>query len=125
MIELPTERSTVINYNPKLMILFGRPKSGKSSIAASLDSNLIIDLEDGYRSLSAMVVQARSARDIFEIANAIQAKITENKGKYPYRFITIDNATRLEEMSLSYAASLYRATPMGTNWQMVKNPKTG
>lgn len=125
MIELPTKRSEVKNYNPRLMILFGKPKSGKSSIAASLDNNLIIDLEDGYRSLSAMVVQARTARDIFEIAAAIQAKITENNGQLPYRFITIDNATRLEEMSLSYAASLYRATPMGANWQMVKNPKTG
>lgn len=125
MVELPTKRSEVRDYNPQLMILFGRAKSGKSSIAASLDSNLIIDLENGYRSLSAMVVQARTARDIFEIANAVQAKITENNGQFPYRFITIDNATRLEEMSLSYAASLYRATPMGTNWQMVKNPKTG
>lgn len=123
--ELPTKRSEVKDYNPQLIILYGKPKSGKSSLAASLDSNLIIDLENGYRSLSAMVVQARTARDIFEIANAIQAKITENNGQFPYRFITIDNATRLEEMSLSYAASLYRATPMGTNWQMVKNPKTG
>ncbi len=48
MIELPTERKKVENYNPKLIILFGLPKSGKSSIVASLDSNLIIDLEDGY-----------------------------------------------------------------------------
>ena len=111
MIELPTERSVVTNYNPKLLILMGLPKSGKSTVVASLDSNLIIDLEDGYRSLSVMKVQARSANDLFAIRNAIIEKGKEIK-KAPYRFITIDNATRLEEMSLSYAAQLYRNTPV-------------
>ena len=131
MIELPTERKKVENYNPKLMVLFGGYKSGKSTLMANLDSNLIIDLEDGYRALSVMCVQARTARDIFEIAKSIKAKIEET-GKFPYRFITIDNATRLEEASLSYAAQLYRATPVGQNWgykldsngRIYKDPKT-
>ena len=43
MIELPTERSVVTNYNPKLLILMGRPKQGKSSFVAAIDDNLIID----------------------------------------------------------------------------------
>ena len=131
MIELPTERKKVENYNPKLIILFGVPKSGKSSIVASLDSNLILDLEDGYRALSVMCVQARTAKDMFEIAKAVKIK-TEETGKQPYKFITIDNATRLEELSLGYAAQLYRNTPMGASWmpkldangRPVKDPKT-
>ena len=49
MIELPTERSKVESYNPKLLIIGGRPKAGKSSFIAAIDDNLIIDLEDGYR----------------------------------------------------------------------------
>lgn len=120
MIELPTERSVVTNYNPKLLILMGLPKCGKSTVVASLDSNLIIDLEDGYRSLSVMKVQARSANDLFAIRNAIIKKGKEIK-KAPYRFITIDNATRLEEMSLSYAAQLYRNTPMGASWGLLQD----
>ena len=82
-----------------------RPKSGKSSIMASLDSNLIIDLEDGYRALSVMKVKVNNAQEIFEVAQAISNKIKET-GSMPYRFITIDNASRLEEFSLSYAAQL-------------------
>lgn len=132
MIELPTERSVVTNYNPKLLVIFGKPKSGKSSFTASIDDNLIIDLEDGYRSLSVMKVQARTARDMMEIKEAILAKGRELK-KAPYRFITIDNATRLEEMSVLLAADLYRQTPMGSKWGLlvddkgmpVKDPKTG
>ena len=98
---------------------------------ASLDSNLIIDLEDGYRALSVMKVKVNNAQEIFEVAQAISSKIKET-GSMPYRFITIDNASRLEEFSLSYAAQLYRSTPMGQSWGMlkdragnvVKDPKT-
>ena len=122
MIELPTERREAQNYNPSLLILFGKPKSGKSTLMASLDSNLIIDLENGYRALSVMSVNAHSAQEIFEIAAAVDDKIKKN-GKLPYRFITIDNATRLEEFSLPYAAHLYRSTAFGAGWGMLKDSK--
>jgi hypothetical protein len=122
MITLPTEKSTVENYNPRLMLIFGLPKSGKSSLMATLDSNLIIDLEDGYRALPVMKIQARSANDLFEIRKAIITKGKEIKKK-PYKFITIDNASRLEEMSLSYAAQLYQQTPMGNSWGWLKDSK--
>lgn len=125
MIQLPTERRKAQSYNPKLLVLFGKPKSGKSTLMAALDDNLIIDLEDGYRALEVMVVQARTAEDMFEIARAIIAKNKEAAANgattFPYRYITIDNATRLEEMSLPYAAKLYRNTAMGAGWGMLKD----
>ena len=120
-IVLPTERRKATDYNPRLMVLFGKAKVGKSTLMASLDNNLIIDLEDGYRALDVMVVNARSANDIFEIKHLIEEKNQENGGKPFYRFITIDNATRLEEMSLVYAAALYRKTPMGANYGYKKD----
>ena len=118
---LPTERRKAQNYNPRLLILFGFPKSGKSSAVASLDNNLIIDLEDGYRALDVMAVNANNIQDIFAIKAALQKKIVENNGKLPYKFITIDNATRLEEMALSYAAVLYRKSSVGVNWGMLRD----
>lgn len=109
-----------------------KPKAGKSSFIAAIDDNLIIDLEDGYRALSVMKVQARSVKDLEKIKNAIIAKGKELH-KAPYKFITIDNATRLEEMSVSLANQLYRETPMGQSWgylkddkgMFIKDPKTG
>lgn len=120
-IVLPTERRKATDYNPRLMVVFGKPKSGKSSVIASLENNLIIDLEDGYRALNVMCVQARTVQDIFEIKKLIEEKNQGNEGKPFYRFITIDNATRLEEMSLPYAAALYRQTPMGQSWGLKKD----
>lgn len=120
-IVLPTERRKATDYNPRLIVLYGKPKNGKSTLMASIDNNLIIDLEDGYRALDVMAVQARSANDIFEIKNLIVQKNQENGNKPFYRFITIDNATRLEEMSLFYAAALYRKTPMGAGYGYKKD----
>lgn len=117
---LPTERRKAQNYNPRLLVLFGLPKSGKSSAVASLDSNLIIDLEDGYRALDVMAVPAKDIYDIFAVKAALEKKIKET-GKKPYTYITIDNATRLEEMSLIYAAALYRKTPMGQSWGYLRD----
>ena len=88
----------------------------KSTLAASIENNLIIDLEDGYQALEAMVVQARSVKDFGDIATAIREEIKET-GKKPYKYITIDNATRLEDMCLSYALQLYKASPQGKNYQ--------
>lgn len=122
-IVLPTERRKAADYNPSLLVLFGKPKSGKSSLMASLDNNLIIDLEDGYRSLDVMCIQARNFKDLFRIRVAIEQKNQENNGKPFYRFITIDNATRLEEMALPYAAMKYRATAMGSGWGNLKDAK--
>lgn len=112
---LPEGKSKVESYNPSLLVLFGKPKSGKSSLMASLEDNLILDCEDGYRSLEVLKVQVRTARDFFDVRNLLIAK-TKELGKKPYRFITIDNATKLEEYTLPYAAQKYRNTSMGQSW---------
>lgn len=116
MIVLPKEKVKARVENPRFLILFGKPKSGKTVIMSMLEGNLIIDLEGGSEFLEALAVQARSVKDLGDIASAIKEEINKT-GKKPYKYITIDNASRLEEMCLSYAAQLYRATPMGKSYQ--------
>lgn len=116
MLVLPKEKNKPKVNNPRFLILYGKPKSGKTTIAAALDSNLIVDLEGGSEYLSALSVQARNINDLGAISNAIKAEIAST-GKKPYKFITIDNATRLEEMCLDYAKILYMQTPMGKTYK--------
>ena len=116
MLLLQTERSKPKVNNPRFLILYGKPKSGKTTIAAELNNNLIIDLEGGSEYLSALSIQARSINDLGNISNAIQEEINKT-GKKPYKYITIDNATRLEEICMSFACTLYRQTPMGKTWK--------
>lgn len=115
MLVLPTEKNKPKVQNPRFLIIFGKPKSGKTTLLSTLDNCLIVDLEGGSEFLEALSVQARSVADLGEIANAIRAKIKET-GTNPYKYIAIDNATRLEEMCLPYAATLYRQTPMGKKY---------
>lgn len=124
--ELPTKKSNVINENPSFVVIYGRPKCGKSTWISALDNNLILDLEDGYRSLSVFKIQARTYKDFVEIRKLIIDKgVAENcnkeNGKKPYDFITIDNATRLEDYLAGRAAELYRNTPMGAKWGLLKD----
>lgn len=116
MIVLPKEKVKAKVENPRFLIIFGKPKAGKTTLASKLDHNLIIDLEGGSEFLEALAVQARSINDLGEIANAIRNEIKE-KGVKPYKYITIDNASRLEEICMSYAVQLYKATPMGKTYQ--------
>ena len=90
-------------------------KAGKTSAVAQLENNLIVDLEGGSQFIDAMSVQARNINDLGEIAQAIRAKNKE-VGHNFYRRITIDNATRLEDICMSYACTLYRKTELGKNW---------
>ena len=113
---LPTSKVPAVSTNPKFLIIYGRPKAGKTSALAQLENNLIVDLEGGSTFIDAMAVQARSVSDLGEIAQAIRAKNKE-VGHNFYRHITIDNATRLEEICLPYAATLYRQSPVGKNWK--------
>lgn len=124
MIQLPTERRKVDEVRPNLVVLFGKPKSGKSTIMAAIDNNLIVDLENGYKALSVMSINATSVKDLREIVTAVKEKNAE-VGGYFYKYITIDNASRLEEMCLPYAKELYRQTSMGKNFGYKVDPKTG
>ena len=92
------------------------PKAGKTSAVAQLQNNLIIDLEGGSQFIDALAVQARTINDLGEIAQAIRAK-NEEVGHNFYKHITIDNATRLEDICMSYACTLYRQTELGKNWE--------
>ena len=113
---LPTSKVPAVSTNPRYMVLYGLPKAGKTSCLAHLEGNLIIDLEGGSQFIDAMAVQARTINDLGEIAQAIRAKNTE-VGHNFYKRITIDNATRLEDICMSYACTLYRKTELGKNWK--------
>lgn len=115
MIILPTEKRDAISKNPRFLVYFGKPKTGKTTLAAALENNLIIDLEEGAYHLNALTISAKNVGELSEIAKAISEKNKEVNGFF-YKYITIDNGTKLEEMILPLALQLYKQTPMGKNY---------
>lgn len=116
---LPMTRQSAEVKSPKNLIIFSKPKVGKTSLVAQLDDNLILDLEDGTDYVEAMKLKAKSIAEINAIGKAIKG------ANMPYKYVTIDTGTALEEMCVPYAEHLYSQSPMGKNWFTEGKPKYG
>jgi hypothetical protein len=109
-IVLPKKKVSATRTNPKRMIIYSKPKTGKTTAFAGLDDNLIIDLENGSDYVEALKVKANSLEELIAIGKQIK-----EQGK-PYKYVTLDTVTALEDMVKPLAAKLYRETPMGKNF---------
>ena len=61
-IVLPTSKVKAERVNPKRIIIYSKPKTGKTTAYAGLDGNLIIDLENGSDYVEAMKVKLKVSR---------------------------------------------------------------
>ena len=105
-IVLPTTKIPAATQDPKYLILFGLPKVGKTTILATLDDNLILDMEHGATYVDALKIEVNTLKDLNEVCKAIR------DANYPYKYITIDTITAVEEMAKPLAISLYQKSPM-------------
>ena len=109
-IVLPTSKVKAERVNPKRIIIYSKPKTGKTTAYAGLEDNLIIDLENGADYVEALKVKVSSLQELLDTGKAIKA------AGNPYKYITIDTVTALEDMIMPLAIKLYRQTSMGKNY---------
>lgn len=111
--ELPTKKREIVRQNPRLLVLYSKPKIGKTTSVALLDNNLIIEMEDrGADFVSGMVVNVSTAKELLEVAKAI-----EEAGK-PYKYITLDTATAMEDNIINdIAVRMFQALPIGKDFK--------
>jgi hypothetical protein len=110
-LKLPTKKSGVTRSSPRFMIVFSKPKSGKTTAMSLLEDNLIIDLEKGAGFVDALKMEANTIQELLAIGDAI-----EKAGK-PYKYITLDTATALEdEIIMRLAIKIYKSTIMGKGY---------
>jgi hypothetical protein len=109
-IVLPTTKVKAERINPKRIVIYSKPKTGKTTAYAGLEDNLIIDLENGTDFVEALKVKVNTLQELLETGKAVKAAGS------PYKFITIDTVTALEDMIMPLAIKLYKATPMGKNF---------
>jgi hypothetical protein len=112
-VTLPTKKREIIRQNPKFMVLFSKPKIGKTTAVSLLEDNLIIEMEErGADFVSGLIMNANTARELLDIARAI-----EEAGN-PYKYITLDTATAMEDKIINdIAVKLYQATAMGKDFK--------
>lgn len=116
---LPTAKVGAVHQSPKNLIVFSKPKVGKTSLFAQLPDCLILDLEHGTDYVDAMKIKAGSVEDIKDIGEEI---IRQGR---PYKYVAVDTITALEEMCVPYAELIYSRTSMGKNWFTKLKPEYG
>jgi hypothetical protein len=109
-IVLPTKKVKAERQNPKRLVIYSKPKTGKTTAYAGLEDNLILDLENGSDYVEALKVKISNLQELLDAGKAIK-----EAGK-PYKYVTIDTVTALEDMIMPLAIKLYRNTPMGKNF---------
>lgn len=115
-IELPKTKIPAKTQDPKYLILFGLPKVGKTTVLSTLENNLILDFEQGTTYIDALKIEISTLKDLKDTIKAIK-----EAGK-PYKYITIDTITAVEEMAKPLAIKLYQDSPMfSTRYAEVKD----
>lgn len=109
-ITLPTAPIPAETQDPKRLILFSKPKRGKTTALAALPNCLIVDTENGSRYINALKVSVSTIQDINELTKQLKA------ANCPYDFIALDTITMLEDVCKPLALKLYQATPAGANF---------
>lgn len=115
---LPTKPTKSKLINPSPLLIFGKPKIGKTTAIAALESNFIINLEDKIQTADGMIMYAKDLTTLKQILSEVK------KAGNPYKYLTIDTLTKLEEFCIPEAEKLYMKTPMGSSW-VIRDPETG
>ena len=58
-IKLPLEKVKAESHSPSNLIIFSKPKTGKTTLFANLENCLILDLENGADYIDAIKIKAK------------------------------------------------------------------
>lgn len=114
MIELPKTRRGPIALNPKRLIIFSKPKVGKTELVSDLPNNLILDLEEGTKFVECMSMNIENLDHLKKVCEAIY--LAKVNGEHSYDYLTIDTISRLEEWVVWEATESYMNTAIGKNF---------
>jgi len=96
-IVLPTVPREPTHTHPRDMVIYGKPKSGKTTAVMSLENVLLVDVENGSAFVKGMVIQPPANYGPvgkFKWLKELAATIKE-QGK-PYDYVVIDTLSQLD-----------------------------
>lgn len=119
-ITLPTEPVKATRQSPKILVLYGMPKVGKTEVLTQLPGCLILDTEGGTEMYDALRIPINCTADLVAVRNAIIAEgekraAAGKKGNdlFPYQYIAIDTLDKLEEFAEISATDKYKKSTIG------------
>lgn len=119
---LPDTPTPAITTSPNVLVLYGAPKIGKTSIISAFPKHLIVDLERGSSYVTATKV---SLDNIFELNGVI---VELNKDRSRYGVVALDTLDALELWCEAEATRQYKDSNVGKNFRgdtVLKLPNGG
>ncbi len=108
---LPTTKSPATRKSPQMTVIYGPPKIGKTTVMSELEGNLIVDIEDGADFIEALKIKANNWEKLQAVCQAIR-----DNGR-PYKYGTLDTASRMEEWAEKEATRRYKLMPIGKTFR--------
>jgi len=116
--ELPTEKRKAPNINAGMLLIYSRPKLGKTSITAQLENSLLIEHEpNGANFVDANVLEIKKPSQLQELFDTIKDKIAKD-GKKPYKYLIVDTVTAWDSWSEIVGTIRYMRRPQGKKWNL-------
>lgn len=128
MIVLPRTVLPPSNINPRMLLLYGASKVGKTYMLGNLQDCLIIDTEKGTRAIPGLKYEVSSLAEFMELVKEL--KKPENRNTYKYIALdTLDNLVRWLEKhicatNLTKDGTPYKSIadiPYGGGWSQLRD----
>ena len=84
LMQLPVQKIKATSLSPRKLIIYSKPKVGKTSALAELPNSVILDLENGTDFLDAVKLKINNLKELKEVGEAIL-----EKGK-PYKYLIVE-----------------------------------
>ena len=124
MIDILTIEPTVISRDlkGKYLLIYGKPKTGKTTMASRFPKNLLIAFEKGYNAIDG--IKAVDVNKWLEFRQILK-QLEKPEAQAMYDTITIDTTTIAYEMCEQFVCSQngvqsIRDIPWGQGWTLVK-----
>ena len=114
--------------NPRTMLVYTKPKLGKTTIMTGLKNHLIIDTEDGSDFVDGHIAKVHNFDELRLVAGEIYVKGFNPVTKIytpPYDYIIIDTLTRIDEWSEIEGTFKYMDKPQGKSFNRIGGVKGG
>lgn len=108
---LPKAPSPATARSPRMLVIYGPPKVGKTTAVSQLPNCLDIDIEEGSDYIESLKVKCSNLQELRELVKEIQAQ-----GK-PYPYVALDTVTKLEEWAEQLATQQYKASVIGSTFK--------
>jgi hypothetical protein len=116
---LKVAKRAAISNDPKIMLLYGPPKVGKTTMLSKLDKCLILDTEKGARMVAGSIVEVDTRKSLIDV-------LKQAKEGHEFDYIAIDTIDKVvqwaedavcEENQVQALADL----PFGKGWGLARD----